>query len=395
MTILTPPAVFLSPSTLTVAPIANTMSGGRSPLDGTEQTLALPGSRFGATLGWSNLAQDEWRPLLAFITALGGTAGRFAWAPPLPRRAAGIAGRTNLVPNGQFVGAATGTPGTPGTGWTLSGLAGGTVAVSGVGVDTDGAAYIDVAASGTATGTVAARLEMTPNTALAEGWVMTGAATLQFIGTPTNIATVSARISPFNAGGGALGEVASAASITPLLTAATRRTATFAAPSGSATGRLRIDMRVNTGATYAATLRIKQPQLERAAAANAYIATNGNPLTALEGPFVVAATAAGSTVALRGWAALADAARAGDLVSWVDASGRSRLHMATADAVAAEDGTCTLAFAPPLRRALAANTAVSFTAPTAIWRLTQNRNPMELVRGLVAGGTLEIEEALL
>ncbi|WP_439547861.1 hypothetical protein [Falsiroseomonas sp.] len=394
MTILTPPAVFLSPSSLTLAPIANTMSGGRSPLDGTEQTLALPGSRFGASLGWSGLGQDEWRPLLAFITALGGTAGRFAWAPPLPRRALGVAGRTNMVPNGQFIGAATGTPGTPGTGWTLSGLAGGSLAISGVGVDTDGAAYADVTASGTAANSLVARLEMSPGAAVAEGHVMSVGTTLQFVGTPTNITQVTSRIAFFTAGGAGISEVASITTTAPL-SSATRRTATGPAPATTATARLRIDVRTNVGATYLVTLRIKQPQLERAAAASPYIATSGSPATVLEGPFVVAATAAGSTVALRGWAAQADAVRAGDLVSWVDASGRSRLHMATADAVAAEDGTCTLAFAPPLRRALAANTAVSFTAPTAIWRLTQNRNPMELVRGLVAGGTLEIEEALL
>lgn len=206
MTILTPPAVFLTPSTLSLAPIANTMSGGRSPLDGTEQTLALPGSRFGASLGWSGLAQDEWRPLLAFIVSLNGMAGRFAWAPPLPRRATG--------------------------------------------------------------------------------------------------AIVS-------------------------------------------------------------------------------------------GPSVATAVAGGSTVPVVGFAAGAQAARAGDLVSWIDGSGRSRLHMVTADVTADGAGACTLPVAPPLRRALVGGAAVNLTAPTAIWRLTQNRNPMDLVRGLIAGGTLEIEEALL
>ena len=88
MTILTPPAAFV-PSTFSLALAGNTQSGGRSPFDGTEQTLEMPGARWVASLAWEGLTQAEWRPILAFLAQLRGRAGRFSWAPPLPRRATG------------------------------------------------------------------------------------------------------------------------------------------------------------------------------------------------------------------------------------------------------------------------------------------------------------------
>jgi hypothetical protein len=205
--ILTPPPVFSLPSRFTFAPQANTRTGGRSPFDGSEQTLRQPGERWVATLAWEGLTQDEWRPLLAFMAALGGRAGRFSWSPAaiVPRRA-----------------------------------------------------------------------------------------------------------------------------------------------------------------------------------------TGGAPA-----PVVAGAGQVGSTLALAGFAGAAQVFRAGDLLGFVDGLGRPRLHMATADVSAAGGGTASVPIAPPLRSAPANGAAVNVTNPAVIWGLLSDRSPMDIARGLIAGGTLDIEEKLL
>lgn len=61
-----------------------------SPLDGTVQTLAMPGARWEATLTWGALSVADYRTLEAFISSLGGMAGRFFYGPIHgPRRATG------------------------------------------------------------------------------------------------------------------------------------------------------------------------------------------------------------------------------------------------------------------------------------------------------------------
>lgn len=391
---LLPPPVFSLPSRFSFGLLANTQSGGRSPLDGTEQTLRMPGERWVASLGWDGLTPDEWRPLAAFITALGGRAGRFGWSPAalLPRRATGIAGRTNLVPNSEFVGAGVGTPG---AGWTLVGVNGASAAVAGAGIDTDGAAYIDIAASGGATGTNrAVQLDITPRAIMEPGWILTAAATLQVIGAPTNLTNVRVGLAEFNGDGSQTEQQFSNGVVTPLLTAAERRSVSGVGDPTVARAALRIDIRGANAAAFSGTVRVKRPQLERAAAATAYIATTSLPVTVAEGPFVAGAGQAGSVLALRGFAAGADACRTGDLLGFVDPGGRPRLHMVTSDATAAEAGTCSVAIAPPLRGAPADGAACLLAAPTAIWRLTADRSPLDIARGLIAGGTLEIEEAV-
>lgn len=209
MTILTPPAAFNLPSRVTLAPVSNTQSGGRSPLNGSEQTLRLAGQRWQASLAWEGLAQDEWRPLLGFLAALGGRAGRFTWSPGpwLPRRGAALPdpvsgparilvggqtgsvvrvtgldggivaragdiigwldpagrpqlhmvtedvaasdpGRTNAVPNPRGVNAVAGTPGTMPTGWAR-GSTPGLSFTTGVVADWDGLPAIELRWFGT------------------------------------------------------------------------------------------------------------------------------------------------------------------------------------------------------------------------------------------------------
>jgi hypothetical protein len=82
MTILSWPTGLRNPSSVSGPSLrANTMSGGRSPFDGTEQTLELPGARWVAELRWNNLPAAQWRILQAFITSLRGQSGRFTWGP--------------------------------------------------------------------------------------------------------------------------------------------------------------------------------------------------------------------------------------------------------------------------------------------------------------------------
>ncbi|EHM01161.1 hypothetical protein HMPREF9946_02236 [Acetobacteraceae bacterium AT-5844] len=57
-----------------------------SPLDGSTQTLRLPGSRWVVTLSWQTMRQDDWRGLSSFIAYLGGRAGRFTMSPQHAKR---------------------------------------------------------------------------------------------------------------------------------------------------------------------------------------------------------------------------------------------------------------------------------------------------------------------
>jgi hypothetical protein len=92
MTILAFPPDILGPTAMQFSLRGNTQSGGRSPFDGTEQTLELPGAAWVATLTF-RLSAGEQPPhggqaqvLEGFLASLRGRAGRFTWAPPRRRR---------------------------------------------------------------------------------------------------------------------------------------------------------------------------------------------------------------------------------------------------------------------------------------------------------------------
>lgn len=92
MTILTFPADILGPTDMQLSLRGNTQSGGRSPFDGTEQILELPGAAWVASLTFRLHAGDQAphggqaQVLEGFIASLRGRAGRFTWAPPRRRR---------------------------------------------------------------------------------------------------------------------------------------------------------------------------------------------------------------------------------------------------------------------------------------------------------------------
>jgi hypothetical protein len=88
MAILTFPPEVRNPASVQIGLAALTQSGGRSPFDGTEQVLEMPGARWMAELRFVNLPLDQWRVLHGFVANLGGRAGRFYWGPTrwAPRR---------------------------------------------------------------------------------------------------------------------------------------------------------------------------------------------------------------------------------------------------------------------------------------------------------------------
>lgn len=87
MAILPWPSALRNPNSVRLALAANTQTGGRSPFDGTEQTLELPGARWTAEIRWQNLPDAQWRLMQAFVASLGGRAGRFLWGPThIPRK---------------------------------------------------------------------------------------------------------------------------------------------------------------------------------------------------------------------------------------------------------------------------------------------------------------------
>ena len=71
-----------------------------SPLDGTRQTLELPGARWAFAFTWANLDEADAAALQAFLVRLRGRAGRFTahnWARPKPRGTCTLSGVTLAV----------------------------------------------------------------------------------------------------------------------------------------------------------------------------------------------------------------------------------------------------------------------------------------------------------
>lgn len=90
MAILTFPTLSRTPSNASFRLRGNSQTQ-RSPLDGTTQTLEIPGSRWEITVSWQSLVEADWRVLSAFLANLRGRAGRFTFSPAIfaPRRGTG------------------------------------------------------------------------------------------------------------------------------------------------------------------------------------------------------------------------------------------------------------------------------------------------------------------
>jgi len=78
---------WLLPDSYRLEVIANTVSGGRSNFDRSEQLIAMPGARWAARLTFRGLDRAEHRDAAAFVAAQQGRVGAFLWGPPaMPTR---------------------------------------------------------------------------------------------------------------------------------------------------------------------------------------------------------------------------------------------------------------------------------------------------------------------
>lgn len=112
-------------------------------------------------------------------------------------------------------------------------------------------------------------------------------------------------------------------------------------------------------------------------------------------PVVLDASQTGKTLTTQGWGAGVQAAVKGDLFSFLDGYGRSRLHMVTADASADVLGRATLAITPALRGSPLPSTALEFAAPYATFMLSEDEVGVATRAPLLGSVTLEFEEALV
>jgi hypothetical protein len=83
-----------------------------SPLDGSTQTLRLPGARWVVSMSWETMPEADWRAIDAFVSWLGGRAGRFTLRPMhAPRR--GLGGGAPVIHGGGQTGETLMTRGWP------------------------------------------------------------------------------------------------------------------------------------------------------------------------------------------------------------------------------------------------------------------------------------------
>lgn len=105
MSTLNFPAGIYAPASATWRLRSNTQTF-RSPLDGSVQTIELPGAVWTASLSWPVLPAAQWRVMQAWLAQLRGSSGRFFYGPPhaTARQATGAIG-TPLVNGANQTGA--------------------------------------------------------------------------------------------------------------------------------------------------------------------------------------------------------------------------------------------------------------------------------------------------
>lgn len=388
MTILTFPTI-RRPSGASYRLRGNTQSH-RSPLDGTEQTLEMPGAVWELTASWESLGTDDQRVLAAFLADLRGGAGRFTYSPAVwtPRRATG--GGTPLVNGGGQTGKQIITDGWTGEAmanlvrfsadfdaiyWTKNNS---TISPNAIAAP-DGTLTADKLIENTATGSHDVRrivaVAATDSLYTLSAYVRPAERTLielRFYG--PDALGVSAF---FNLGTGTLTSVSGSyteASGAIVAAGGGWFRASLTARTNSAATTLESVLRLNAAgpvSTYlgdgTSGVHIWGAQLELGAAATAYTP-----------PYSVFA------------------ARAGDWLSFDDISGRRRLHMVTADAMANTSGQATLSITPPIRRSPLDNAALDFTTPSGVFRMPSDDAPEMSIRPPMLGAlTLTMVEALV
>lgn len=382
-----------------------------SPFDGSTQTLALPGARWEASLSWSTLPTAQARTLAAWLAARQGRAGRFRFGPyqaMMGRLAAGIAGRTNVLRNSRGNGAPTNgiVPNTSSTttnlptNWQIIGTVPSGLTLTCVGaVTVDGLSGVRFSLAGTPSSTAAWTLAVERSSAAnggpaaVAGQVWAGAASVRVVsGSLSNIGVFAWRLNARTAAGATVGNADQSIG-TPATLTRIGQTYTAPATTGVMVPGI-VFAHANTTAAVSLTFDLVAPQLERASAATAYIETTTGPVTVQEGPYLNGAGQSGETLALRGWLADADAFRAGDWLSYLDTTGRARLHQVTADVVADGVGLASVPIVPPIRRAGADGAAVEVLAPFGFFHLAEDAVDISIRPPLFGSASFEIVEAL-
>jgi len=114
------------------------------------------------------------------------------------------------------------------------------------------------------------------------------------------------------------------------------------------------------------------------------------------GPRVRTAGQTGNILRTTGWAGSGFVFEAGDLFGATDTTGRARMLMVR-ETVGRAGADADFNIWPSLwpGKTFAADAALVLTNPSPVWKLTGDRTPMDLGRGLIGAVTVQIEEALV
>jgi hypothetical protein len=383
MTILTFPSIRAPSSVSGPALRANTQSGGISPFDGTEQTLELPGAKWQAELRFDRLRESEWRQMQAFLSALRGKAGRFYWGPNgyQPRRGTDPANWSGDLPRIR-------TSGQTGTSLDTTGWRGQAMPAR-IGdwihwIDSSGRPSFHMV-----TADVGAMDRTSTNLQIYSSDLFNAAFTTvnltnagsNFIAGSTAYWTGGCytRLVSRTSAGAAYLETSG----TIAVTAGSQITASIIArlASGSTTSGNLLQVDEYNGGTYTQT-------------------TLGPALTTVTGTmtkYQLTMTLRGDTTAIRVFYLTGLNGGTFEL-QWpqVEYGGWATATILTGATTVTRTQSVILPISPPIRRATVADTALEYTYPAAIWRLSQDVVLPEFQPGAgpVASFTLPIEEAI-
>lgn len=378
MAILTPPAAPRYASAR-FGPQANTLAHV-SPLDKSAQTVELPGVRWMFEAALPAMDETEAEAWTAFLSQLGGQAGRFYAGDPwriAPRGPAGVIGaHQNDIPNNTMQGAVVGTIGSGGafpTGWANSfNTANFSIDVVAVGAEA-GIEYIDLRFyAPTVVGQ--ANLDFALNSSIPA--VDTDQRTLSAYvvrqaGSETGLTNVTINHSFLDGAFVFLGS--NQLNLSPVQVGALSGNREILSDTVDEVGTVysKPVLAVNNSAitTPDITLRIGLPQDNPGLTADAPVRTSGTAVSKPAGPFVEGASQTGSAVVTGGWAPDTTPLLTGDYAAFDLPSGGRSLHKLTADAASDVTGEATLAIYPPLRESPADAAPVLIAPATCVMRL--------------------------
>lgn len=344
-----PTLVQAAPTTLEFGLVSNTQTFV-SPLNGTVQTLEMPGARWRASFSFENLSDADAATLQAFLVTLRGQAGRFyLWnfARSTPRGAGTAApGTTNLLKYSSFQSGFWNQSGTDPAVNTYVGTGG-----------VDGSSYVQFRRTA-ATGYCGPNLT-------AASYTSTGTVTISvYVRVPTGVTPCDLS---FYSGAGA-------PVVTTIATAATlaaqprdvwvrySATVTFTvAPSANSF--------INPGTgTTGQGFDLSAAQIEAGSTLTPYYPTTSAAGTRPAGPYVSGAGQTGATLYTGGWtASTTGVLKAGDFIGV-----NGELKMVTADATTDIFGNVTLSLEPPLRSSPANLATITTNKPTTTFMLTES-----------------------